>query len=67
MSDKYRAIYVPLSKDEFIALQQSAQGEGLHPRDQARYLLRSILLRDQSINNNTVALDLVNRRDRVVV
>lgn len=43
---EYRRIYVPLSKEEFIALQEKAQCSYRHPRDQARYILRSVLLGD---------------------
>jgi hypothetical protein len=66
VSDQYTRITVPLSREEFSALQASAQQEYRHPRDQARFLLRSILLRDDSINNNTVALIDQIERDRVV-
>lgn len=62
MSDQYTRITVPLSKQEFTALQASAQQEYRHPRDQARFLLRSILLRDQSTNDNRLApMDQIGR------
>lgn len=44
MSNQYTRISVPLSQEEFIALSESARQEFRHPRDQARYLLRKILL-----------------------
>lgn len=40
---EYRRIYVPLSKEEFAALQDVASKEYRGPRDQARHLLRSAL------------------------
>lgn len=52
MNDRYTRITVPLSKDEFQALQKSAQQDYRDPREQARYLLRSILLIDQFANAN---------------
>jgi hypothetical protein len=41
---EFTKIYVPLSRDEFMALRESAQHELRDPRDQARYMLRSMLL-----------------------
>ena len=43
---EYKRIYIPLGKDEFAALQRCAQSSYRHPRDQARYILRSVLLGD---------------------
>jgi hypothetical protein len=51
MNDRYTRITVPLSKDEFEALQTAAQIEYRHPREQARYLLRSLLLGEQTAEN----------------
>lgn len=56
MNDRYTRITVPLSKDEFEALRTAAQTDYRHPREQARYLLRSILLGESSAEMN-------NRRD----
>ena len=43
MDERYTRISVPLGRDEFIALRESATGSYRHPRDQARYLLRLAL------------------------
>lgn len=43
MYEYYTRIYVPLGRDEFIALRESAENSYRHPRDQARYLLRLAL------------------------
>lgn len=43
-------IAVPLSQAEFMALRNLAMNEYRHPREQARYLLRSILLNAQNDN-----------------
>ncbi|CAN5772196.1 hypothetical protein BH10CHL1_BH10CHL1_24360 [soil metagenome] len=55
MIDKYTRITVPLSREEFEALRDSAQLDYRHPRDQARHLLRSLLLKtnSQSANKNS--------------
>lgn len=55
MPDQYR-ITVPLSREEFIALSKTAQDEYRHPREQARYILRSVLLGklDSSNKNSDV-------------
>ena len=37
-------ITVPLSVDEFDALTQSARSDYRHPRDQARHILRQVLM-----------------------
>jgi len=37
-------ITVPLSREEFVALRQSASDELRNPRDQARHILRLALL-----------------------
>lgn len=48
-------ISIPLSNDEFAALTRLAVREMRDPRDQARYLLRSALLsNDSQINSSTV-------------
>lgn len=39
----YTRITVPMSKEEFFALQRIASKEYRHPRDHARYLLRMAL------------------------
>lgn len=41
-------ITVPLSKQEFEALYQSARTDYRHPREQARYILRLALLGEQT-------------------
>lgn len=41
-------ITVPLSRQEFEALYQAAIIDYRHPRDQARFILRSVLLSEQS-------------------
>jgi hypothetical protein len=43
MQGTYR-IYIPLAAEEMDALRSSAQSHYRHPRDQARYLLRKMLL-----------------------
>ncbi len=43
MSDRYTRITVPLSKEEFEALRDSAQLDYRHPREQARFILRGAL------------------------
>lgn len=40
-------ISVPIADDEFVALSSLANREMRHPREQARYILRSVLLSDQ--------------------
>lgn len=40
---EYTRITVPLSRDEFVALRDTAGSEYRHPRDHARYLLRQAL------------------------
>lgn len=47
MSDQYTRITVPLSHDEFCALRERAEIEYRHPREQARYILRAVLLGEQ--------------------
>lgn len=49
----YRRIYVPMSLDEFEALQQMAERDTRPPRDQARFLLRQILLGHHLVTENT--------------
>jgi plasmid stability protein len=50
-------ITVPLSKEEFFALRNSAANQYRHPRDQARHILRMALLGEQksATNENTGA------------
>lgn len=55
MNDKYTRITVPLSKEEFEALRTAAQTDYRHPREQARYLLRIILLGEQEPENSKTA------------
>ena len=43
MQERYTRVTVTLSPDEAAALIQTAQGNFRHPRDQARYMLRSAL------------------------
>ena len=40
----YTRITVDLSKDEFVALREAASKEYRHPREQARWLLRQLLV-----------------------
>lgn len=40
-------ISVPLSPQEFEALRNVSQSQLRHPREQARYILRSVLLGEQ--------------------
>lgn len=55
--DKFRSIYLPLSKEEFIALQLQAISEKRHPRDEARMIIRRALLGDSGpVNSNTGAI-----------
>lgn len=55
MPDRYTRITVPLSLEEFEALRESAQQDYRHPREQARFLLRHLLLRtnSQATNKNS--------------
>ncbi len=48
MTDQYTRITVPLSKEEFEALRDSAQLDYRHPRDHARFLLRGLLVRSNT-------------------
>ena len=45
-------INVPLSAQEFEALRDASQIQLRHPRDQARYILRSVLLGEPITENN---------------
>lgn len=58
MTDRYARITVPLSKEEFEALMNSAQQDYRHPREQARFLLRNLLLstNGQVPNKNSDAI-----------
>lgn len=38
--------YIPMTTEEFIKLTELAQRDCRHPRDQARYILRTVLLGD---------------------
>lgn len=55
MTGPYTRITVPLSKDEFEALQDLARLDYRHPREQARYLLGTLLLGtfDQATNDKS--------------
>ncbi len=69
---EYTRITVPLSKDEFVALRDTAGSEYRHPRDHARYLLRAALgLTGNDVqsrpNANRVAKDFDPQRDAVAV
>ncbi len=59
--DVYMKIYLPLSKDEFIALQDMARKNYRHPREQARFILRSVLFGKsdeiESLTNRIEALE----------
>lgn len=41
---RHARIQVPLSREEYLALYQAAEREYRHPRDQARAILRAVLL-----------------------
>ncbi len=61
-------VAIPLSKDEFLALQERASQEYRHPRDQARYLLRAALgLDSPKMHNGTVSSGLGNRENGAAV
>ncbi len=69
---EYTRITVPLSKDEFVALRDTAGSEYRHPRDHARFLLRAALgLTGNDVqprpNANRVAKDFDPQRDAVAV
>lgn len=55
----YTRITVPLSRKEFEALRDTARNEYRHPREQARYLLRSILLGEHRPENANRAVDVL--------
>jgi hypothetical protein len=42
--NNFTRITVPLSKDEFFALREAASKNYRHPREQARWLLRQVLV-----------------------
>ena len=48
--NEYRRIYIPLSREEFIALSESARCDYRHPRDQARFIIRAALGGDSPPN-----------------
>lgn len=58
--NEHTRITVPLSRDEFEALRNSAFRDYRHPREQARYLLRCLLLGEPAtqINNRHDATNL---------
>jgi len=58
---EYRRIYLPLSKEEFVALQNAASDECRHPRDQVRWLLRRALGLAEPLQEN-VSRDTVDCR-----
>lgn len=41
-------IYIPISDEEFVALARLANRNLRHPRDQARLILRSVLMNEPS-------------------
>jgi hypothetical protein len=47
--NEYTRIYLPLSKDEFKALQERAIKECRHPKEQIRFMLRCALLNDNPL------------------
>lgn len=55
MPDPYTRISVPLSQEEFAALTRLAQQDYRHPRDQARVILRSVLLGNSAPTNSKSA------------
>lgn len=42
--ERYTRISIPLGKDEYAALLEAAMSEYRHPRDQARAILRKVLI-----------------------
>jgi hypothetical protein len=44
--NEFTRITVPLSRDEFFALRAAAGKEYRHPREQARWLLRQVLMQE---------------------
>ena len=56
-------ITVPLSKQEFEALYQSARTDYRHPREQARYILRLALLGEQSQESRNPLADSIVQRE----
>lgn len=67
MNDRYTRITVPLSREEFEALRTAAQTDYRHPREQARYLLRGVLLGEQSLEtNNRHAVTLTETTSKAV-
>jgi hypothetical protein len=60
--NEFTRITVPLSQDEFYKLREVAAREYRHPREQARYLLRCILLDDGATKDNTSTVSLEPER-----
>lgn len=48
---KRKSINIPLSEQEFEALYTNSQKNLRHPRDQARFILRCVLLSEQTTEN----------------
>lgn len=48
MTNRFTRIQVPLSREEYLALYQAAERDYRHPRDQARAILRAVLLGDKA-------------------
>ena len=59
-------VSIPLSKDEFFALQERAEKEYRHPRDQARYMLRAALGLTDQMKHNGAGLSLASETGAVV-
>lgn len=64
--DRYTRITIPLSADEFFALRNIAEKDYRHPRDQARFILRSVLLSDDIKGNENTGAMVVEARAGVV-
>lgn len=64
---EYTRITVPLSQDEFEALRNLAFRDYRHPREQARFLLRHILLGEQQDVKNKNGDALVSQAGRVAI
>ena len=56
-------ITVPLSRQEFEALYQAAIIDYRHPREQARFILRSVLIGDQSQENKNPSADSIYQKE----
>lgn len=49
-------IYIPISDEEFVALARLANRNLRHPRDQARLILRSVLMNESSAEMSKPAI-----------